>query len=58
MWCQRVLIPNSTSSTAQELSLVEMRWKVNELYEIVKDKHNVYLKIKNMVTSIESDVPF
>lgn len=53
---QRVLTPNSNSGTAQESSLFEVRRRVNELYEFVKDKHNVHLKIKQLVTSIKSAV--
>lgn len=34
----------------------EVRKKVNELYEFVKDRHNVHLKIKQMLASIKSAV--
>lgn len=53
---QRVFTPTPKSSAAQESGLGEVRKKVNELYEFVKDRHNVHLKIKQMVTNIKSAV--
>lgn len=35
---------------------MEVRKRVNELYDFVKDKHNVHTKIKLLVTSIKSAV--
>ncbi|XP_062717180.1 nucleolar protein 58-like [Aedes albopictus] len=53
---QRVFTPTSKSSVVQESGLSEVRKKVNELYEFVKDKHNVHLKIKQLVVNIKSAV--
>lgn len=58
----RVFTPNSSSSTThnesrlEKSSLADIRRKVNELYEFVKERNNVHLKIKHMVTSIRSAV--
>lgn len=58
----QVLTPKSGSSTAQDdrqhdkSELSELKRKVNELYEFVKTKNNVHLRIKQLVTSIKSAV--
>lgn len=58
----RVFTPNSGSSAThdesrlEKSSLADIKRKVNELYEFVKERNNVHLKIKHMVTSIKSTV--
>lgn len=43
-------------SQLKKSSLTEIRKKVNELYEFVKDKYNVHLKIKHIVTCIKTAI--
>ncbi|XP_062557489.1 uncharacterized protein LOC134222345 [Armigeres subalbatus] len=58
----QMLTPKAGGSAFQESlqfgrsSMVEVRRKVNELYDFIKDRNNVHTKIKEIVTCIKSAV--
>jgi len=58
----QLLTPKSNSSILRQgqqperSNMTEVRRKVDELYEFIKDRHNVHTRIKQLVTGIKSAV--